>query len=204
MEAEALFENPLRVGSLYVNRLENSRENTKQYRTVVQSKNKVSLGTFGDEVELWKIESGKQTEIFGLVPAEEYVGYYVCWERQDADFIDVDWATQVLVWAGILPSTRGLPDKIFFEYVLQETGAVVSDSEQSDRGEHFWQRMIAQAFRTGLKVYLVDFGQKKTIRIKTHRDYVRLYESENSPWGNRKGFHNGLRIAIADFDFTQE
>ena len=202
---EILVEHPLRITSLVVHKLENPHDNKKLFKTLIQRKDKQFVGNYGEHVELWKVVKGRETEIFGVVPERSYVGYYVRWERQDAYFIDTDWATQVLVWAGVSPFTKGLPDKVFYDYVLPETGTVVSDSEQSARGEHFWQRMIAMAFEdTKYKVYLIDFNKKIVKRINKYDDYVKLYHSPDSPWGNKKGFHNGLRIAISDNDFTQE
>ena len=200
-----LVESPLRITSLVIPRLENPNDNKKLFKTVSQQKNKQFIGHYNDHVELWKVVKGKETEIFGLVPEDSYVGYYVRWEQQNANFIDTDWATQVLVWAGVSPFTKGLPDEVFYNYVLPETGTVVSDSEQSARGEHFWQRMIAMAFKNSkYKIYLVDFHKKTVKRIKAYSDYVKLYHSSDSPWGDKRGFHNGLRIAISDYDFMQE
>lgn len=202
---EILVESPLRITSLVIPRLENPHDNKKLFKTVSQQKNKQFIGHYNDHVELWKVVKGKETEIFGLVPEDSYVGYYVRWEQQNANFIDTDWATQVLVWAGVSPFTKGLPDEVFYNYVLPETGTVVSDSEQSARGEHFWQRMIAMAFKNSkYKIYLVDFHKKAVKRIKAYSDYVKLYHSPDSPWGDKRGFHNGLRIAISDYDFMQE
>lgn len=202
---DILIESTLRIGSLIVSRLEDPRYNSKLFKTLQQNRDKRLIETYNDKVELWQINKGKETEIYGIVPEDEYVGYYVRWERQETEFVDTDWATQVLVWAGVSPFTKGLPDHVFYEYVLKETGAVVSDAEQTARGEHFWQRMIAMAFEDDkFKIYLVDFNRKTVKRIKQYSDYVKLYHSQNSPWGDKRGFHDGLRIAISDYDFTYE
>jgi hypothetical protein len=203
-ELLGIQESPMRIPSLVIPKLENYKENKKLFKTLAQRTDKQFISHFNN-VELWKICKGRETEIFGVIPSESYVGYYVRWELQESHFADTNWCTQVLVWAGVSPQTKGLPDKIFFEYIIPETGTVVSDGEQTVRGEHFWQRMIATAFSTGnYKVYLIDFNRKKTKRISTYEDYRLLYESEHSPWGNKRGFHEGLRIAISDYDFCQE
>lgn len=205
LEIFELTESPLRIVPLVISKLENPHDNKKLFKTIQQRRDKQFIGHYNDHVELWKIVKGKETEIFGLIPEDSYVGYYVRWELQDAHFIDTDWCTQVLVWAGVSPFTKGLPDEVFYNHVIQETGAVVSDGEQSARGEHFWQRMIAMAFKESkYKIYLVDFHKKTVKRIATYEEYLKLYHSPNSPWGDKKGFHDGLRIAISDYDFTQE
>jgi hypothetical protein len=205
LEIFELNESPLRIAPVIMNKLESPHENKKLFKTIEQNRSKQFVGNYNEHVELWKIVKGRETEIFGLVKEDSYVGYYVRWEQQDASFIDTDWSTQVLVWAGVSPFTKGLPDSVFFDYVLPDTGTVVSDGEQSARGEHFWQRMIATAFKnTKYKIYLVDFNKKSVKRIAKYQDYEKLYHSPDSPWGNKRGYHNGLRIAISDYDFTQE
>lgn len=204
MELLGIQESPMRISSLVVPRLESYKENKKLFKTLSQRPDKQFIGHYNERVELWKIAKGKETEIFGIIPSESYVGYYVRWELQSSHFIDMDWCTQVLVWAGVSPHTKGLPDEIFYSHVIPETGTVVSDGEQTVRGEHFWQRMIAIAFSTGKhKVYLIDFNKKRITRFANYEEYRILYKSENSPW-RTKGFHNGLRVAISDYDFTQE
>ena len=204
-ELLSIRESPMRIPSLVIPKLENYKENKKLFKTLSQRTDKQFIGHYNNNVELWKICKGRETEIFGVIPGETCVGYYVRWELQGSHFVDTDWCTQVLVWAGVSPYTKGLPDKIFFDYIIPETGTVVSDGEQTVRGEHFWQRMIAIAFSSDkYKVYLIDLNKKRVKRISTYEEYRTLYESKNCPWGNKLGFHEGLRIAISDYDFCQE
>lgn len=201
---QQLTEMPLRISQLVLPKLENIHNNRKMFKTVTQTSGKELLETTDKGVQLWRSSKGKTTEIFGIIPEDEYVAYYVRWELQSASFLDTDWATQVLVWGGVNPKAKFLPEYVFFEYVLPFTGTVISDGEQTQRGENFWQRMIAQAFTDKkYNIYLVDFNMKKVHRIGSYREYQELYQSENSPWGDKKGFHNGLRIAISDYDFVQ-
>lgn len=203
-ELENLIEMPLRISQLVLPKLENIYNNRKMFKTVIQTAKKDLLETTDEGVELWKVVKGKTTEIYGIIPTEEYVAYYVRWELQSALFIDTDWATQVLVWGGISHKAEGLPKYVFFQYVLPFTGTVVSDGEQTERGEKFWQRMIDYAFaQSKYNIYLVDFNKKRVGRIKSHAEYLDLYHSTNSPWGDKPGYHNRLRIAISDHDFAQ-
>lgn len=204
IDNEYLIESPMRISALIISELQDPRKNKKLYKTILQQKIKTCIEIYNTEVELWKITRGKETEIYALIPSKQKVGYYVRWELQNANFFDVDWSTQVLVWAGTNPETKGLPEHVFFNYIIPETGAVVSDIKQTERGELFWKRMIAEAFKKQkYKIYLIDFNNERTVRIKSEDDYDKLINSPNDPWGS-KAIHKGLHIAISDFDFIQE
>ena len=204
---EVLTESPLRLKDVDANqafeRLQNHFLNKKLFRTLDFDKRKVLLEV-KNSIEIYRLDGliSPNIEIFGVNRQTSNVVYYVRFEKQSADFIGIDWATQVLVWGGVDPLARDLPQYVFFKYVLEETGSVVSDCEQTPRGEMFWQRMIPLAFRDNLNVYLVNFNTRQVSTIDEYEEYLKLYNSPNSPWGDKKGYHDGLRIAISRFDLN--
>ena len=199
LEETVLNEMPQQIHGLATRRLDSPKENAKLYKTVKQDKSYQKFET-KNNVTLYKRTRGKETEIFGLVEPD-YVGYYVRYEKQDAGFIDVEWMTQVFVWAGNSPHTKDIPEYVFFNHVLSETGVVFSDGQQTERGERFWLRMIEIAFLKNLNVYLIDFVKQKIKRIDSVGDFRVLYYSNRSPWGKESSYQ-WLKVAIADFDLT--
>lgn len=204
---EILQESPQRISGLKIQQLEDPRLNKKLYKKIAvfipQAK---LLETTSTGIELFQTVKNNEYEIFALDPEQDRVAYYVRYEIQSAEFVDVDWATQVLVWRGTASSTKttGLLEHVFFKYVLPAHDVVVSDGEQTSYGERFWKLRIEDSFlKPGLKIYLIDFHQKTVKRFKTRSEYERLLNTKNDPWGDT-GYHKGLRIAIANFDLVQE
>jgi homogentisate 1,2-dioxygenase len=208
LEAEELLnEAPQRIAALRLEPLENPRKNKKLYKSITQlTPNAKVIETTSTGIKLYQVVKSKEHEIYAVDEEEGRIVYYVRYEVQAAEFVDEDWATQVLVWKGTLsaPKTEGLPKHIFFTYVLPLTGTSVSDGEQTTDGERFWKYRIADAFAVKkYKVYLVDFNQKKVVKFKTRDEYEALLGTKNDPWGDT-AWHKGIRLAISDHDFTQE
>lgn len=197
----ALYEmSPLQIETLNTSRLEDKRENRKMVKTVLQNPSKKFIGEYSG-VGLWKITRGKETEVYGI--NDDAVVYFVRWERQDVDFIDTEWNTQVYIWAksGLAPNR--LTDTVFFDHVVDETGTAMSDSEQTKNGKLMWVRFIDFAFNfpDKYKIYLVDFMKKKVTRLV---DRTSFHDKMHQVWGGTRGEHDRLRVAISDFDLTQE
>jgi hypothetical protein len=197
----ALYEmSPLQIETLNTSRLEDRRENRKMVKTVLQNPGKKFIGEYGG-VGLWKITRGKETEVYGI--NDDAVVYFVRWERQEVDFIDTEWNTQVYIWTKPGHAPMRLTDAVFFDHVVDETGTAMSDSEQTEHGKMMWERFVNAAFRNSskYKVYLVDFAQKKVSRLGSLQDFR---DKITHIWGNSKGVHDRRRVAISDFDLTQE
>lgn len=189
-----------RIPSLKLEKLENPRENKKLYKNISTFAKKTSLGNF-NALELSQISKGRETEIYAIDRQREEVVYYMRYEIQQADFIDVDWVTQVLVWRGSNIHSEGIAKYVFYKYVLDKFGIVVSDTQQTSYGEKFWKDRVIEAFSNPhLRVYLIDFN---THQIKKLNEglYKELLFTKNDPWGDAS-FHRGLRLCIADFDLT--
>ncbi|EIW6162746.1 hypothetical protein MF451_003743 [Salmonella enterica subsp. enterica serovar Saintpaul] len=76
---------------------------------------------------------------------------------------DITWphpaVTQVMVWRTFeqrhQAALSGFPQR-FFEWLLEQTRVVVSDSEQTGDGQRFWLTMISWAFSMGYAIYVAD------------------------------------------------
>jgi hypothetical protein len=203
---EFIVENPQRIPALKLPQFEDLRSNKKLAKKILLWTPTAKLiETTSTGVKLYQQSKDKETEIYGIDEEDGLIVYYVRYEVQKADFIDVNWVTQVLVWRGRLssPKTEGLPKHVFFDYVFPTEGVVVTDSQQTENGEEFWQRRIPDAFAKHLNVYLIDFHKKTVVKLKTKDDYAKLLNTKNDPWG-ATAWHKGIRLAISDFDLAQE
>lgn len=194
------------IQSFRLENLEDIRKNKKIFRTITQfTPNAVKLQTFDTGIELYQVQNGKETEFYGLDREDELIAYYMRVEIQNAQFLDTDWSTQVMVWRGHLTAhlTKGVPEKVFYDYVLDKTGVAVTDGEQTIDGERFWKQRISEAFSSSrLKVYIIDF-HKEICRRLLKPEYIKILNTPDDPWGSA-AWHKGIRLAISDFDLVYD
>lgn len=203
---EIVIEMVQRITPFKLEQLESIRENKKIFKNITQYSPKAKIvQTFETGIKLYQLDKGRETEFYGIDDEEQLVAYYMRFEIQNSDFVDVDWVTQVMVWRGHLTAnkTKALAEKVFYDFVLDKFGVAVSDGEQSPDGERFWKQRIIEAFANPtLKVYILNFHEKKCKRLlKT--EYIKVLNTPNDPWGNT-AWHKGVRLAISDFDLIQE
>jgi hypothetical protein len=203
---EIVVEMVQRIVPFKLAQLENIRENRKIFRNITQFTPKVQkIQTFDTGIVLYKLDKGQETEFYGMDLEDKFVAYYMRFEIQNAQFVDTSWCTQVMVWRGHLSAnkSKGIPEKVFYDYVLDKFGVAVTDGEQTPDGERFWKQRIIEAFANSkLKVYILDFN-KKTCRLLQKSEYVKILNTPDDPWGN-SAWHKGVRLAISDFDLVQE
>lgn len=82
---------------------------------------------------------------------------------------------------------------VFFEYFLKESkGCVVSDRQQTDRGESFWMRTLAEAMAAGFNVYYRDDVLKKTYKFTSESQ---IEKAAKRVWGDEQKFE-AIRLVI--------
>jgi hypothetical protein len=70
--------------------------------------------------------------------------------------------TQTNIWRSDTdPKVKGLAFLVFFDYLLDHYGAIMSDSIQSRDGKRFWTQMMTEADSKNLGVALVNFNEHK-------------------------------------------
>jgi hypothetical protein len=80
---------------------------------------------------------------------------------------------QIKVWADLNSIfTKNLSEKIFWEFIAPKADLIISDSEQTKAGKAFWQRRIAEAFRDGYPVYLIDMNASSQVEYKDHTSFI--------------------------------
>lgn len=92
--------------------------------------------------------------------------------------------------------TEGLTRKVFFEYLLPETGTVITDSEQTDLGARYWGQKIAEALRMNKHVNYIDFNTNKVKKIQSIEDLENILKTDK-PWG-RSEKYKARRFLISE------
>ncbi len=128
---------------------------------------------------------------------EEYETlYYVKFEIKSKKFWNSPHqAIQVGVWRQIGSGeiTHGLPKAIFFNYLLDEYGAIVSDYLHTEHGKRFWLDRLTEALKYGYDIFYGDYGTRHLTRINNKNDLVHSYL--NQCWGTETK-HEYRRMAI--------
>lgn len=112
----------------------------------------------------------------GLMP------YIIQTERKWIGAVNKQAMIQRGLWRdSAISSIAGLTKKVFFEVLLEQTGLIASDCQQSDDGRRFWVLRISEALESGLFVYLIDvMGPKELTRIKSHNQFDNMH---SAIWG---------------------
>ncbi len=133
----------------------------------------VPLFKIGNKYALIENEGGNNTE--------PRIRYYVQYENNWISLIKRNAIQQVLVWrAG---GFDGIAATIFYDYLIKETGCIVTDSQQSPQGKRFWFDRINNAFSRGLYVYYIDIMSPNRV-IKRLTDMIEVGKISAIAWGD--------------------
>lgn len=96
--------------------------------------------------------------------------------------------TQVLLWRTSDPRyrhvVRGLAEKVFFDYLLNNYNIIFSDNYQTIYGQRFWETCLLQAIDDGLYTYMYE--QMSTQLVPLTRE---IFESKKVEiWGDEEKF----------------
>lgn len=97
---------------------------------------------------------------------------------------------QVLVWRRENAPSSGSANvarRVFFDYLLPEFGALVTDTQQTARGKAFWDYALLWALEKGLVVSVINTRQQKSQIVHS----VEELESLNpAVWGKQFWFRD--------------
>jgi hypothetical protein len=129
------------------------------------------------------------------------IDYYVQYENKWVTLLKTNAIQQVMVWARKGQQGRGIAQDIFFNYLLPETGCMITDSFQTPDGERFWGNMVANALQTNLNVYYIDIMPfNLTIKKINNMDEFESLRSEI--WGDQQRKQE-KRVIITNKTFNE-
>lgn len=122
---------------------------------------------------------------------EYYVDYEFSYTKQLPD------VTQIKLWRLSTGSyNRGLAQDIFFNYLLKKYNTIISDRQQTKRGQEFWLSRMADAIREKLNVGLYHEILKETNWYDTKYGSFSKWVNDNYGWGEEPGYAD-LRYLIS-------
>jgi len=148
-----------------------------------------------DDVSIY--QSG--TELFALDTTHKLITYYMRYKVGNDKFVGGQYVWQSMVWANPQFYHRylsGIPRKVFFDVLLPKFRVIITDSEQTWKGQRFWQISIGEAFNKNLNVYFADFKSKTLVKLKSDLE-LDDFQKKYDIWGNTKA-HEMKRMVITD------
>lgn len=111
--------------------------------------------------------------------------YFVQYENNKFKPIPYNITTQIKLWKkrGGGSDLIGLPSKIFYDLILEKTGIVSADKDQTTDGEDFWIDRLGQAFEYNYYCYYINTNSpKELIKINNMNEFKKI-RKEKDLWG---------------------
>lgn len=199
MEVEELFETPQTIQDL---------DNPTELDLVDKDKNRALYEAYSGPAYRYKKEVLKltdaatiyqhKTEFFCLDTDLKKVTYYMRYKVGTHKKLG-QYVWQSMVWVSPRVQARymnGIARKIFFDFLLSKFHTILTDSEQTWKGQRFWEISIGAALDQSLKVFYFDFATQQVIPF-TDNDDLSDFQKKYDIWGNSKT-HALRRMIIAD------
>lgn len=126
--------------------------------------------------------------------------YYVKYETNNYKLINKPVISQTVLWRkrglDVTTDSIGMPTRVFFDCVLNLTGIVATDKQQTEQGRDFWFDRIAQAYDRNYHVYFLSVLYLHELReLKTYQEFTDLLNN-NVIWGDNNK-HQFKKIIIS-------
>jgi len=131
-----------------------------------------------------------------------FILYYVKYEINQYKLVDKSVVTQTILWrkrgAGQNKDLMGLPTRLFFDVILEITGVVATDKQQTNNGEIFWYDRVSQSFEDNLYVYYLNVLYSQELReLKDFAEFEELINNEDV-WGD-SAKHQLRKVLISKY-----
>lgn len=190
--SEFINEMPQIIGSYNPEELNNDESNHELYLQYSSNPRKDELFSLSDDSKVY-IHS---KEIYCLDSSIQKLTYSMEFKTKSNPVLGT-FVWQASVWhSKIDPVTTGLPERVFFEYLLPTYETVLTDSRQSWDGKRFWMSMIPKAFEKGLNVYYFDFGTNQLTNIIDFTHWKSFYNQVGSRIWNTAEIGQMKRMVI--------
>jgi hypothetical protein len=189
---EFLTDSPQFVGGTEFG-LDNPIFNSKRAKKLLAKKQETIIDEEGYEV--FRTGSDTNGNIVLYNRTSKKIEYLVAYEKIYVSAIGT-FLTQVKLWRSFGPYSSGITSKIFFEYLLTKHDGIMSDAQQTKRGQEFWIQRLAQAYGKGLKVGLVNLNQRDVNWYDPSTDYTDwIADMIQKGWGEEEKYQ-ALRFVI--------
>jgi hypothetical protein len=191
-----LQEMPQDIESIDWHKLNDSSENEELYRKLNTSKYKKHILTAFDKAEIFQ----QGSQYFCLDARMKQITYYMKYEVKNNGKLG-SYVWQSLVWTYPAASyISGVPQKMFFEYLLPKFGTIIADSQQTWDGKRFWRLRLAEAFQKKLNVYFYDFSNHAIEKIDDYKHFEEC-DKRRGIWGP-SDLNQMKRMVISNKDLS--
>lgn len=128
-------------------------ENTKIYQYFI-NQHPIELNQIDN---LTLLKSGNKLLL--VDHSSKLIRYFVQWREVWHNLVGSNCISQVAVWRDDLYTPEGYPKQIFLNYLLNITGVMITDIQQTSDGKRFWLNRIRDTFNMDLFLYYVNLMQ---------------------------------------------
>lgn len=200
MKLNTLLEMPRIISDLKFSKnldLDNISVNNQYYKKLKNRYTK-QLKTLDENIVLY---STKKNEFFVLDNEKQEVLYYLIYNTVDISLINSKLIYQSCVWRspGNI-SVAGIASNIFWNYLFEITGYIITDGLQTNKGRRFWTYRIQEALTKNINVYYIDLHDESTLlKIENSRDFSNI---SSDLYGNTIQ-HEDRKIIITKYIIDQ-
>lgn len=174
---EYLFEMPEMIGGEDFG-LESDKINHEMAGSFIRDKSTIKVGDINGH-QLYKCDN--RYAVIEDDNGTPTIKYLVKYEINHISLIGKDAVQQVALWRDTDSQYNNIANKIFFDYILPQTGCIVTDLYQTEYGQRFWDSRVKDALKLGHEVYFIDSNVKSIDKIES---YSMLRELKSHIWGN--------------------
>jgi len=120
--------------------------------------------------------------------------YYMQYETSYSSKLGGSFLWQSLIWrAKNVLQVKRLPHEIFFKILLPKYGTIITDGQQTDKGQNFWNYQIHNAINNNLNVYYYEDLSNYLEKINSEREFE-LAINKHDIWGDTKAHEHKLMV----------
>lgn len=169
---ELILESPVLTDKIS-NYLDNPVKNQSQLEKF-STMHKKHLFDLGKYTHVFKIYNNNDEYYIAIDSHDMKIVYYMSYNFTSVPILGMA-VNQSFVWLDKdYPHTKGLPKKMFFDYLLKEHNIVITDSIQTWDGRDFWLRRLLEAFQKHLHVYYIDLSKNHIEPVMQYMDVYKL------------------------------
>ena len=143
---------------------------------------------------------GNRYALIEITNGVPHLRYYVQYENKWVTLLKHNAIQQVMVWRG--KGYSNVATSIFFDYLLPETGCIITDAFQTPDGEKFWWDRVKQALEKNLFVYYLDIMPPNLV-IKRLHTFNEFRNISQVAWGDSQR-NQEKRIIITTFEMPEK
>lgn len=157
----------------------------KSFRMIEEDENKTLFMT-GNKINGYVALYLKQFDV---------LGYLIKYHLKYNILLAATPVTEIVLWRSYsYPHTFGITNHVFFDILLKEWNAIMSDGEQTEDGKKFWQFRLVEASAKNYDIGIMNINDN-TVTWWDDSILIGDWIKHNDGWGEDRKYYN-IRYVI--------